>query len=226
MAPPPPRSPHSLFHRPRPANEERTNSGTPIGCHPHSRQPAPTRTSRCHWLARRFFSTSGPDWLSRAPSPGGPLTLLPASAPPPPTRSPAGPEGGGSRRGWDANRQWEPRETPGRWALRPAGRPAEGSAANGRAPHIPGSGAPPPWLLTFGRVAPRATPGCRSRRRGTRSKGGKDTARPARESPGQPLWRAPYRLRGARSAFWWGWFRSVSAEPPLPGPLEPPRGAH
>lgn len=76
-APPPSRS-HSLFHSPRPAAEER-GSGTPIGCGPHSRQP-PTRTSECDWLARRLFSTSCLDWLSRAPLPGGPLTLLLASA--------------------------------------------------------------------------------------------------------------------------------------------------
>lgn len=39
MSPPPSRSPHSLLHHPRPAAEERTGSGTPIGCGPHSRQP-------------------------------------------------------------------------------------------------------------------------------------------------------------------------------------------
>lgn len=124
----------------------------------------PTRTSRCDWLARRLFSTSCPDWpvLSLAPpyreesSPPPPRFGLPPSPTPFPSRL----AGGGSRRGVGSGERELPMGAPreGWEAGSAAGRSTGASSTNGRAPHIPGSGAPA-WPLGFRRVAPRASPG-------------------------------------------------------------------
>lgn len=136
MAPLPSRSPHWLFHLPRAAAEERTSSGTPIGCDLQSRQ----RTAGCDWLARRHFSTSCPDWLPRAPLPVGPLTRLPASASHPQPFFFIREGRGRSGRGLERKR---PMEAPPEGRVGGlCGRTGK-SSANGRAPHIPGSGAPP-----------------------------------------------------------------------------------
>lgn len=174
MSPPPSRSPHSLLHHPRPAAEERTGSGTPIGCGPHSRQPPrPGPRDVTGWRGASFprLVRIGLSCLSR------PLTgRIPR---PPLLASPSHPLNPVSIwAGWGRERARVGRERPmgapkeGREAGSAAGRPKQESSANGRAPHIPGSGAPL-WPLAFRRVAPRATPGWRWRGRGTRWKGGR-----------------------------------------------------
>lgn len=67
------------FHRPRPAAEERTDSGAPIGWNRYG-VTSPDRASGSEWLARRLFSTSAPDWLLLTLFPGEPLTLHSSSA--------------------------------------------------------------------------------------------------------------------------------------------------
>ena len=119
---------------PQTGAEERTGSGKPIGCGPYSRQPAPTRTSECDWLARRLFSKSCPDWLSRAPYQRTAHPPPGSGLPPPQPRFHPG--GRGTRR---ANGRAE-RGSGGGLCSRPA---RGASSANGRTPHIPGSGAPP-----------------------------------------------------------------------------------
>ncbi|XP_047630564.1 uncharacterized protein LOC125124509 [Phacochoerus africanus] len=180
-APPPSRS-HSLFHSPRPAAKER-GSGTPIGCGPHSRQP-PTRTSECDWLARRLFSTSCPDWLSRAPLPGGPLTLRLASASHP--LNPVSIRAGGGRERARVGR--EPpmgRRREGREVGSSAGRPPGkvqpiGVRSTSRARERPRLAAG----LPAGRAQNHARPAGRLRASSTRWKGGEDAARPAQETVG------------------------------------------
>lgn len=48
-----------------------------------------------------------------------------------------------------------------------------------------------PWRLGFRRVAPRATPGCRSSGKEAHSNGGVNAAGTNLEDCGRPLWRAP-----------------------------------
>ncbi|XP_064347955.1 atherin-like [Camelus dromedarius] len=187
--PPPSRSPHSLFHRSRPAAEERTGSGTTIGYGPHSRKPAPTRTSGCDWLARRLFSTSGPDWLSRTPLPRGSLTLLQASASHPfnpvSIRAGGGPERARVRRELPIGGRREGREV-GSAAGRPAGKVQPmGAHPTSRAQERPSLAARVPagraqgYAPAAGRLGGAPTGKVGRMRRGRRG------------DSGQPLWRAP-----------------------------------
>lgn len=134
--PPPSRSPHSLFHRPRPAAEERTGSGTPIGCGPHSRQPPrPEPRNVTGWrgasLPRLVLigCLAAPNQQDHSPA-------SPLRPPTPPTPLPSGREGGGT--GTNGTRTANGSAKRGSEGL-----PAGESSANGRALHIPGSGAPP-----------------------------------------------------------------------------------
>lgn len=140
MAPPPSRSPHWLFHHPRAAAEERTGSGTPIGCDPHSRQPAPRPGPRdvTGWrgatLRRLVLIGCLAPLTSRTAHPP------PRSGLPPPTLFFIREGGGRSGLRLERKRPMEaPREGRGGGLC---GRTGE-SSANGRAPHIPASGAPP-----------------------------------------------------------------------------------
>lgn len=105
MATPPSRSPHSLFTAP----DRRLKSGQtavrPLAAAALA-SAGPDRASGSDWLARRLFSTAAPDWLSRTPFPGEPLTFHSSSAShpqtrfsPPPSPSSGGTANGGAERG-------------------------------------------------------------------------------------------------------------------------------
>lgn len=149
MATPPSRSPHSLFTAP----DRRLKSGQtavrPLAAAALA-SAGPDRASGSDWLARRLFSTAAPDWLSRTPFPGEPLTFHSSSASHPQTRfSPPLPQ-----LGWDG--QWGSGERPGGGRL---GSVVGESTANGSAPHIPAQQRRPRPPASR-RVAPRATPDC------------------------------------------------------------------
>lgn len=94
MATPPSRSPHSLFTAPdRPPKSGQT-AARPLAAAALT-SAGPDGASGSDWLARRLFSTSAPDWLSRTPFPGEPLTFHSSSASHPQTRFPPlrGPDG-------------------------------------------------------------------------------------------------------------------------------------
>lgn len=94
MATPPSRSPHSLFTAPdRPPKSGQT-AARPLAAAALA-SAGPDRASGSDWLARRLFSTSAPDWLSRTAFPGEPLTFHSSSASHPQTRFPPvrGPDG-------------------------------------------------------------------------------------------------------------------------------------
>lgn len=113
-------------HRPRPAAEERTDNGAPIGWDRYG-VTGPDRASGSDWLAWRLFSTSAPDWLLLTLFPGEPLTLHSSSASHPQTPR--------------AGRPMGERRDAGKWA---AGRCGGGKRSQwARAAH-PGSAAPPP----------------------------------------------------------------------------------
>lgn len=114
------------FHRPRPAAEERTDSGPPIGWDCYG-VTGPDRASGSDWLAWRLFSTSASDWLSLTLFPGEPLTLHSSS-----TSHPQNPRAG---------RPMGERREAGKWA---AGQCGGGKRSQwARAAHS-GSAAPPP----------------------------------------------------------------------------------
>lgn len=144
MATPPSRSPHSVFTAPdRPPKSGQT-AARPLAAAALA-SAGPDRASGSDWLARRLFSTSAPDWLSRTPFPGEPLTFHSSSASHPQTRFPPrpGPDG-----------QWGNGERLMGGRL---GGVVGGSAANGSAPHIPAQQRRP-RPPSSPRVAPRATP--------------------------------------------------------------------
>lgn len=119
------------FHRPRPAAEERTDNGAPIGWDRYG-VTGPDRASGSDWLARRLFSTSAPDWLLLTLFPGEPLTLHSSSASHPQNPPP------------ERDGQWGSGEMSGKWA---AGRCGGGKRSQWvRAAH-PRSAAPPPAAL-------------------------------------------------------------------------------
>nr|XP_020857630.1 uncharacterized protein LOC110218944 [Phascolarctos cinereus] len=149
---PPPRSFHSPSHRPRPAAEERTSSGAPIGCSRALRQPAPTRTAEYYWLAGRLVPTARSYWCVVAPwlqdRSSSSLSLSPST----PTRFHQVRRGRG--RGWRelqleaANRGSASGAEVG---LILALDPLVACRANGRVPHglglLPPRGSPGPGLL-------------------------------------------------------------------------------
>lgn len=140
MATPPSRSPHSLFTAPdRPPKSGQT-AARPLAAAALA-SAGPDRASGSDWLARRLFSTSAPDWLSRTAFPGEPLTFHSSSASHPQTRFPPvrGPDGqwgngerpvGGRLGGVVGGKhsQWERAAHPGSAAPPPATRDPEGRA--------------------------------------------------------------------------------------------------
>ncbi|MEJ1273954.1 hypothetical protein NN561_004829 [Cricetulus griseus] len=144
MATPPSRSPHSLFTAPDRLLKSGQTAVRPLAVAALA-SAGPDRASGSDWLARCLFSTSAPDWLSRTPFPGEPLTLHSSSASHPKPGSPRGRDG-----------QWGSGEMQGGGRL---GGVMGKSVANGSAPHIPAQQRRP-WPPASRRVAPRATPEC------------------------------------------------------------------